>query len=219
VSGDPSPQVLLRGDRYVIHNMDLTPYTHVQRAGVGIMVWDQVRVLMEASGEYRARDPKRLGSVGVGTTRDIDEKVAEMVGIKLSLFTQSRPRLIRRPDLVEKMLSGEITTMHDVQRAIGMKIRARLTEGAHSQADPKNVGQIGKGDKFEEAMEPLLRYLAAWKKRDFKYPHVPPRAAQKRIAVLDGAIADLQDARADLETRSHVATLSIRSEDKRRENR
>lgn len=216
-SGDPSPQVIKRGDEYVIHNMDLDQLTTTQRIGVAMLVWEQVRVLMEANGEYLERDHLKIGSVGIGTTTDIDTKVAQMVGVKMSTLRPIRPRLISRPDLIEKLLSGEMTTGHDLQRALGKKIRAKLTEGAHSKADPKNSALYGKGDRFQEAMEPLLRYLAAWKKREFKYPHVPPRAAQKRVAVLDEVIADLQQARADLETRSHVATLRVPAERRRKE--
>lgn len=218
-SGDVSPQVIKRGDNYVIHNMDLDGYTDVQKIAVAVLAWDQVRMLMEASGQYRAADRSKIGSVGIGKTEDIDRAVAQMAGVKMAGLNTLRPRLARRPDVIEKMLSGEITHLADVKRAVGMKIRNKLTEGAHSKANPKNSAHYGKGDRFDEALEPLLRYLAAWKKRGFQYPHVPPRAAQKRVAALDEVIADLQKARADLETRSHIATLSVgRREDRRREN-
>ena len=215
-SGDLSPQVIKRGDEYVIHNMDLNQYTPLQKLAVGMLAWDQVRMLMEAAGLYRARDERNMRSVGIGRTRDIDRAVANMLGIRHSGVLQVRPRLHKRPDVIEKIMSGEITTLHDVQRAVGMKLRSRLDEGAESSAKLSN-SYYGKGDKFDEALEPLLRYLAAWRKREFKYPHVPPRAAQKRIAVLDEVVADLVNAREDLETRSHVATLRAPSEKKRRE--
>lgn len=215
-SGDLSPQVIQRGDKYVIHNMDLGQYTRTQKLGLAMLVWDQVRMLMEASGLYRARDMTRVGSVGIGTTADIDREVADMLGIRSSSLNVVRPRLIKRPDVTEKLLSGEITNLHDAQRAVGMKIRSKLTEGAESKVTGVK-GYYGQGDKFDEAVEPLRRYLAAWKRREFKFPHVPPRAAQKRIAVLDEVVLDLMQARADLETRSHVATLRAPYEDNRKE--
>jgi hypothetical protein len=214
--GDLSPQVIKRGDEYVIHNMDLSQYTRLQKVGVAMLVWDQVRMLMEAAGLYMARDKHNMRSVGIGHTRDIDFVVADMLGISRAGVTQIRPRLHKRPDVIEKIMSGEITSHHDVPRAVGMKLRSRLDEGAESTAKRTN-SYYGKGDKFDEALEPLLRYLAAWRKREFKYSHVPPRAAQKRIAVLDEVVTDLVNAREDLKTRSHVATLGVPSERKRRE--
>jgi hypothetical protein len=218
-SGDLSPQVIQRGDAYVIHNMDFDQYTPIQRIGLAVLVWDQVRVLMEANGQYLARDFTKngmIGASGIGTTQDIDAAAARMVGVKPSSVSVVRPRLMKRPDVIEKMLSGEITGLHDVQRALGKRLRRRLDEGAESKAKLTS-SFYGKGDKFDEALEPLLRYLVAHKKRGFKYSHVPPRAAQKRVAVLDEVMADLAKAREDLETRSHVATLRAPSEHPRRE--
>lgn len=210
------PQVIKRGDSYVIHNMDLTPYTKVQKIGIATLVWDQVRVLMEASGEYKPRDLSKMGSSGIGKTTDIDRVVAEMLGISWSQIKAIRPRLNKRPDVLEKVLSGEITRSDDVRRALGMRLRSKLTEGAVSKAKAGS-GYFGHGDKFDEALEPLVRYVDAWRKRGFTYPHVPPREARKRVAKLDKVIAGLEEARVDLGKRSHVATLRAPHERTRKE--
>lgn len=210
-----APQVIKRGDKYVLHNMDLGPYTRTQKLAVAVQVWDQVRMLMEANGQYKARDPHTIGSTGIGITRDVDAVVAEMLGIKHTSLSVIRPRLMRRTDVVEKLLSGEIDNLHDAQRALGMRIRAKLAEGAESKAN--SPGYYGQGDKFDEVMEVMSRYLAARKKQGFKYPHVAPRAAQRRVSVIDGVIAGLVEAKADLESRSQVATLTAPAEGKRKE--
>lgn len=212
----PSPQVIKRGDTYVIHNMDPSSYSSIARVALAILIWPQVRALMESNGEYKERDAAKLGSSGIGATEDIDRVAANLAGAAWSRVNTLRPRLITRPDVIGKMLAGEFTSLHDVQRAIGMKMKARISEGATSNAKP-NSKYYGKGDRFEDALLPLQRYLTAHEKRGFKYPHVAPRAAQKRIAVLDKVIADLVLVKEDLESRSHVATLRAPSEKRRKE--
>lgn len=216
MSGDVSPQVIMRGDKYVIHNLDFSGYTRLEKLVLAVQVWDQVRMLMEVAGRYRAPNTSVIGDYGVGTTSDIDRETAEMVGVTLSALKVVRPRLKGRPDVIEKITTGEIKSLHDVQRALGMKLRVRLDEGRESQAKLTD-SYYGKGDKFDEALEPVVRYLTGWRKRGFWFSHVPPRAAQKRISVIDEVIAGLEEARRDLERRSHLATLAAPREDKRRE--
>lgn len=216
MSGGPSPQVIKRGDTYVVHNLDVNEYAPTQRVGLAILVWPQVRKLMEINGDYKERDYSKIGDTGIGTTADIDRVVAKLVNAGWSRIGVVRPRMLKRPDIVERAVAGEFNSLHDIQRALGMKVRSTLAEGADSQAKLKQ-SYYGKGDKFDEAIEPLLRYLAAHEKRGFQYPHVAPRAAHKRVAVLDKVIADLGHVKEDLESRSHVATLSAPFEKRRKE--
>jgi hypothetical protein len=205
MSGVPSPQVIKRGDEYVIHNIDLAPLTQLQRLVVATLAWDQFRTLMEVNGVYKARDTSKMGSAGIGLEADIDRVAAQATDISFSALNKSRSRLKNRPDILQAIWDGQFATGHDVQRALGFKLKRKLTEGAVPQNKLKS-SYYGKGDKFEEAVEPFVRYLAAWRKKDFLFTHVPPREARKRLAVIDGVMKDLAQAREDLGKRSHVAT-------------
>lgn len=68
---------------------------------------------------------------------------------------------------------------------------------------------FGKGDKWQEATEPLSRYLRGQRKRNFDYSHLNWKEAKKRVERIDSLMADLQAARDDLEPRSHKAKLSF----------
>lgn len=209
------PQVIRRGDAYALLNADPDSMTLVQRVALAATIWDQVRTLMEVNGEYRPRDPTISQSNGIGTTDDIDIIAAELTKAAKSSVNRIRPRLQSYPDVVEKMLNGEIALLHDAMLAVGMTDRMTLAEGKPSKAKLKN-SYFGKGDKFREAMEPLARYLLAWEKRGFSFPHVPPKEAQKRLVKIDKMMGDLALVREDLLRRSHVATLKAPSEKKRK---
>lgn len=60
----------------------------------------------------------------------------------------------------------------------------------------------GHGDKFDEAIQPIKRYLAAWKRKGYEFRHINPREAERRLLLLDSVIAELQAARPDLEKRA-----------------
>ena len=74
--------------------------------------------------------------------------------------------------------------------------------GHPSRANPKLGEAYGKGDKFDKSALPLLRYLHAWKKRDYKFRHVNPKEAGRRLKVIDEILEKLPEARKDLADRS-----------------
>lgn len=76
--------------------------------------------------------------------------------------------------------------------------------------------RYGHGDKFDEATHPLKRYLASWKRKDYEFRHLNPREAERRLGIIDSLVEELRRARADIEKRSHAATLSAPPERKER---
>lgn len=198
-----SPQVIKRGDEFVIHNIELDGLTIPQRIIIGIEVWEQVRSLMFANGT----PPKEW--------RDVDVVTAEMVGASRSSLTKMRELNRKRPDLVERYGEGEFTLVETLREA-GQKVKSRLDEGRPSGATRKN-SYFGRGDKFDAAIEPLARYLKAWETKEFRYTHVNPREARSRLKKLNAVLVQLEKTREDLERRSHSARLSAPSEKRRGE--
>jgi len=211
------PQVITRGEKYALININLDSLDELQRLGIAARVWDQVRFLMEANGTYRARDPHIIGSSAVGKTEDIDAVVAELVNISWSTLGRVRPRLLQRADVVEKLVNGEYESFKDVAVDLGMKVTISFFKGGVKSRSSTPTSHFGQGDKFDIVTSSLRSYLRAWKKKNFRYAHVNPKEAQKRVKVLDEILADLQTAREDLVNRSHVATYRVPSE--RRENK
>jgi hypothetical protein len=82
-----------------------------------------------------------------------------------------------RPDLAEKVQSGEMTLNAAIEAH-----RGRATNGRDfDKGVPTTAGitgrttaavYFGKGDKWKESTEPLSRYLKAWEKRGFDFGHV-----------------------------------------------
>jgi hypothetical protein len=199
----------------VVSNVDLTQLSQLQRLAVGVQIWDQVRALKTANGEYRPRDPhqSRVKS-GIGSMEDIDRAVAVAVNVPHTALSRVRPCLLQRPDLLRRLQAGEFETLNAFLREAGFLVKGTLAEGRPSMAKHKRAF-FGHGDKFEGAIEPLNRYFHTWEKRDYKFTHVPPRLAKKRVAKIDRLIEQLERAKADLEQRSHVATLSAPREERR----
>ena len=196
---------------YALLNVELDRLTPVQRLATGVMVWEQVRALMEINGEYKPRDP-RTGGKGLGRTKDIDNLTSSLVGLdKADALNRVRPRLLQRPDIVQEMLANEVRSFDDVARALDMRVIARLDEGRESKARMKN-SYFGRGDKFIAATEPLVRYMTQWRNKNYLFTHVNPKEAKRRVKRLDQLIEDLQRTREDLAARSHVASYAAPQE-------
>lgn len=213
------PQVIRHNDgSFHILNVDINSLSRTQRVGLAIRVWEQVRALLEANGEYRARDTSvPFRPTGVGSFNLIDKVAAKAAHTDWSAVNKVRPRLIQQPDLLAKVESGEIGSINEVARALGMLVMDRLDEGRPSNAK-RTASYYGKGDKFDAALEPMRRYLRAWRKKDFRFTHVNPKEAKRRIKMMDEVIDNLSKAREDLARRSHVATLTAPPGKTRREN-
>jgi hypothetical protein len=149
---------------------------------------------------------KALRAVNDFPTLDSSEAAAQ-IGIGKSAVEIMRAALRRDPSVVEGIASGELASMHAVGYA------AKLPSIVNRPDRKVPFGSVfGKGDPFNEAIAPLRRYLAGWQRREFKFTHVNPREARRRVEVIDALIETLTEARADLEQRSHKARLRVTKE-------
>jgi len=190
---------------YVVsHNLHRRHLTIAQRAALALDLLPKL--------EEEARERMLAGKADPRPETDegrSDEKAAAMVGVGRTTVAAAKAIAKRSPKVVEQMRAGELTVAAGA-RAAGFE---GLGQGRGANGGPIEEGKrsvyYGKGDKFREATEPLRRYLAAWEGRDFEFRHVNPREAGKRIAVIDDLLGGLTAARADLEPRSHKATLTM----------
>lgn len=211
------PQVIRRSDgSFHILNTDIEPLTRVQRVALAVAVWPQVRDLMITAGEYRPFDPSRPKELGVGLVKDIHRHAAQAAQTDFSAVKKVQPRLSKRPDVIQKIMEGKITSINDTQRALGMELHVRLDEGAKPRKPYKATSNFGRGDKFHYAIDPFLRFAAAWANKGYRFAHVNPKEAKKRIDKIDQAIEHLTKIREDLEPRSHAATFKAPSEKSRK---
>ncbi len=102
--------------------------------------------------------------------------------------------LVRVPEMEAGIESGEIT-LNAAQVAAGFR-----------QHKPVAGRAYGKGDKWLEVANAVMQYLSGWRARDYKFTHIPPVEAEKRVKVIDEMIVELGHVRADLESRSVRAT-------------
>lgn len=105
----------------------------------------------------------------------------------------------KRPELEAQIANGELT-LNAAQIAAGYR--------QHKPVAGQRV-YFGKGDKWVDVANAMLQYLQGWKTRDYKFTHVPPKEAERRVQAIDDMIAELHEARADLEARSVKATSSM----------
>jgi hypothetical protein len=130
------------------------------------------------------------------------------VGIGKSAVEIMKASLTRAPYIRPRVVEGRLTTMHAVGRAAGLPSIVNRAESSRLGFGEEKA-YYGKGDKFNDAVFPLRRYLTVWEKKQFEYAHVPPKEARRRVEIIDGLIRDLEAARVDLAQRSHEATLSF----------
>lgn len=146
-----------------------------------------------------------------GKTR---EKVGKAVG--MSGFTYERAKKVveaaEEGDPVAEEAAREMDRTGKVNTAY-RRVHPKPSNGLSTKTDSIGREQpttyYGKGDKWQEVSEPMVRYLRAQSKRNFDFSHLNWKEAKKRLERIDGLIADLEAARADLEPRSHKAKLSF----------
>jgi hypothetical protein len=107
--------------------------------------------------------------------------------------------LDRMPHLEDALADGTITLN-----------AAQVQAGYRVKHNPIGQRFYGKGDKWVEVIRPLKQYLDGWATRDYKFTHIPPREAGKRVELIDEMIAGLTKTREDLARRAHRAQLSLR---------
>lgn len=137
-------------------------------------------------------------------------KAAELVGLGHSTIEKTIAIQKRDPSVIEKMRSGELKTVDAARREAGMLPGRDSPISANT-----STVYYGKGDRWREASQPLLRYLIGWEKRGFEYRHVNHVEARRRLRVIDEIMTKLNAAKEDLEQRSHKATTSVKSREGR----
>lgn len=205
VSVRPKPMVIRRGDDYVVINIpDLDTLGVGQRVGIGVLVWEQMKWLMNVNGE------------STSSPQSVDKRVAEALKFGHSSLTSSRYAMKRDGwKYLDSLIDGQLDVAKFLRKS---GIRKGVPQAAMGPIAPGKDGALyfGKGDRFDDAVEPLRRYLAAWKHKGFEFRHLPPREAKRRLPTIRELIANLQAAEKDLEGRSHSATLRAPHERKER---
>jgi transposase-like protein len=102
-------------------------------------------------------------------------------------------------DIVQLSTSEQLT---EPERSIGLDGKSRPTR-------KKPEAYYGKGDKFDDVVVPLRRYLRSWEKRDYQFEHVPPRQAARRLRLLSELRTGIDAAIEDLGHRSEIARVRI----------
>lgn len=126
-------------------------------------------------------------------------QAARLAGTTERQIQAARLAITKAPWVEEELASGQMT-LNAAQVAAGFR--------THKPVTGRNYG---KGDKWLEIANALSQYLAGWRGRGFRFTHVPPKEAERRVQVIDEMIAGLQEVRADLEARSHRATSALPS--------
>ena len=215
------PAIVRKEDgSFQVVNLDPEKLTLTQRIGWAAALWPSVKAQLEASGEYREADPKTAftgESSGVGKVVDIDKAVAPALGLGFRSLNRVRSRLVDNNEVRGKAIEGEYESSNDLARALGMILQVKLSEGHPSEMKPDSV-VFGRGDRFDEVITPISRYLTAWAKRDYEFTHLNPREAKRRLLILQELTDQLDHVKEDLGKRSHEARLSLPSRSKRKEN-
>ena len=143
-------------------------------------------------------------------------QAAELVGLGKTSVESAIAIQKRDPEVVERMRAGDLN-ISQAARVVGLEGRGQSSGKRRTQesGERDSLGRnrpiyYGKGDRWKEAMTPIIRYLTAWEKRGFEYRHVNPKEARRRLALIEEVQQKLDAAKADLEQRAHSATLTIR---------
>lgn len=197
----------------------------IERFGVIVpVVVDQHGQLLD--GHHRARIAGELGVEFEMATRfvaDEDEalEIARTLNADRRHLTAEQRRemtlALAQDGHSERAIAGALgfgkTTIHrDIAAAGGPLGPPAVTTGLDGKKYPgRREPELyyGKGDKYAESITPVTRYFQAWRKRDFRFSHLNPREASKRLRQLDQLAADIDAARDDLKQRATPARMRV----------
>lgn len=97
---------------------------------------------------------------------------------------------------------------HVLDGSVGVFEAARKYGLAPDTRDLALGKSYGAGDKFDEATQPIVRYLKAWKRKGYEFRHLNPKEASRRVSLFESMVEEMQAALVDLKKRSVMATLS-----------
>lgn len=180
---------------------------HLNAAQRAALALDLLPALSEQAAERRRWAGKKSEAEHIGNSNErgeAAERASQLVGLGHSTVEKAIAIQKRNPEVIRKMKSGEIKTVDAARRAAGM-----LPSSHTPISDELPQVYYGKGDKWREATQPILRYLIAWKRRGFEYRHLNHIEAKRRIKLINQIIEMLVAARDDLEGRSVKATTSL----------
>jgi len=133
-----------------------------------------------------------------------DKRIYDALGGKLSWNKVRTLNWLEDAGALAAVLSGE-KDIFEQARSLGLASDKREIALGKS---------YGAGDKFDEAMTPAKRYLAAWKRKGNEFKHLNPKEASRRLSLIDSLIEDLEAIRPDLQRRSVSMTYSTPPERK-----
>jgi hypothetical protein len=139
------------------------------------------------------------------------EAAAGRMNVGVATVRTARVMSEKNPEIFEGMRNGDYPSMQAAARAAGRRTgRVPLDDAiidTVGRAQP--AIRYGKGDKFDETIEPLRRYLSGWQKRGYEFRHVNFREAARRVAVLSEIDEMLAEVKKDLASRVEKAKLHV----------
>jgi hypothetical protein len=193
-----------------VHRRNLTPSQLAAIAAIAREpLMEEARRRQSAAGkEYGIGIENSLGSIE--PKLDEDEYDGRSRAIAARQFGVSHAQVGRAwrvkeedPELFQKVVNGDVTV-----GAAHAQVATRVSASPPKVSIHKSSTAVyfGKGDRWKEATDPMRRYLSGQRRRGMSFPHVNPKEAGNRIAVIDELIEGLEAAKKDLEPRSHKAS-------------
>ena len=187
-------------------NLHRRHLTTAQRAALALELLPDLQKEAELRQHYlgKSHEAEGLPPDVVQVPGTAAAKAAELVGLGHSSVEKTIVIQKKDPSVIERMRSGEIKTIDAARREIGM------LPDTNSPISP-DLPRIyyGKGDRWREASQPILRYLQGWEKRGYEFRHINHTEARRRLKVLDEIEKHMSAVRADLEQRSIRATTRM----------
>lgn len=135
---------------------------------------------------------------GSGQRRKGYAHVAEMTGTTTKAVESVIQVRKRRPDLIPKILAGELT-LNQALREAGYVRESHK----HTVTPRRRFGYIHPShDLWWEAVVPLERYLEACRERDFRLTHLNYKEAARRLKSIATLERDLGQLKEDLAQRA-----------------
>jgi ParB-like chromosome segregation protein Spo0J len=199
----------------------------IERFGViSPVLYDQHGELVDGANRTRiaAELSVEFPRVEIVLPDDDDERRAALVSLNNDRRQRMEPEQRRE---VVKALREDGHSQRAIAGALGvdpMTVNRDLKESVESSTPDRILGRdgksypaknrqpdvyYGKGDKFDDSVQPVRRYLRAWAKRDYRFEHVAPKEARRRLKALHEMADGIAAAITDLEGRSQDARLRV----------
>jgi len=189
-------------------NLHRRHLTTAQRATLAL---DLLPYFTEAAAERRRwlgkkSDEEQLTPEAMEARGMAAEKAAEIAGVGLSTVQKTIAIQKRNPRIIAQMRAGEIRSVDAAARSAGF-----VPKGNSHSSISDDLPRVfyGKGDKWREASQPILRYLQGWERRGFEFRHLNHAEAKRRLKAIQTIDELLTAAKNDLEQRAIRATTRV----------